>query len=218
MLWRNGIEELSPSDIIDAFDSNLDDETSEELQRLYGISHNRPTASRLGALDFLNDQRYATPISRIVEKWKDHQNVGSSKQVYRYLFDQSNPWQPSSRAHHAVDLIYLFGGYDDCLERFYHDPTSLDPPYWYFAIHLFSSEMRASWIQFINGEEPWEDAKNLDWSFGTGFHGDTLSQKFSDWATRRRASQIKLLKNFEDYAALERVAGALAAGRLSFLN
>lgn len=209
VLWRNGIEQLSPDEIIASFKSHLDPETSKKLLRLYGISSTRPTASKLGALDFLNDARYAMPVEHIVSKWK-----GSTKPVYRYVFDQVNPWQASSRAHHAVEVIYLFGGYDESLRQFYGEiPKSSALKYVYEKI---GEEMRESWINFVNGKEPWKGAKEHYRAFGP--NGDSKNIDEGEFAVRRRACHIEALRKVEDFSALDKVVGALAGGRLSFIN
>jgi hypothetical protein len=74
---------------------------------LYGIVLDRQTSCKNGALDLLTDVRFTLATESIVKSWRDAQ-----RQVFRYLVDEANPWQPSSRAHHTVDLPLLFGSFD----------------------------------------------------------------------------------------------------------
>lgn len=77
-------------------------ENAEELKEAYGISPQRSTAVNLGVLDLLDGIRFAMPCSGNAKRWRN-----DSKPIYQYVVDQPNPWQPSSRAHHAVDWIML---------------------------------------------------------------------------------------------------------------
>jgi carboxylesterase type B len=72
---------------------------------MYQIVGDRPTAAKLGALDLVNDARYTLPVEVVADKLRT-----ASKRVFRYVIDQPNPWLPSSRAHHAVDILFLFDG------------------------------------------------------------------------------------------------------------
>lgn len=202
VLWRNGIENLPPAIINTIFNNNIPPSACSKIKQIYGISPNRPTSSKIGALDFLNDARYALPVSNLVSKWKT-----AGKPVYRYLFDQVNPWQASSRAHHAVDLIYLFGGYDEHIHQFQAGVVKLPALY-----QNVGQEMRKSWIRFVNGEEPWKEDQE---AFAFGPHGDCKIVREDEVAVRRRVAHCQALGELED---LDSMVSALATGMLSFLN
>ncbi|KAF9640419.1 hypothetical protein BFW01_g12225 [Lasiodiplodia theobromae] len=191
ILWRNGIEALTPQMIVDAF--NLAGEHSGELRRAYNITGSRATPSKTGALDFINDTRFSWPIRKLSRAWR-----AGGLPVYGYAVDQANPWQASSRAHHAVDLVLLFGGLD----------LSFNP-----AAAAVGDEMRRRWIAFVNGEAPW----SADTTFAFGPHGISREVDAGGLAARRRTAQMETLERVEP-AQLGAVFAALAAGRVSLLN
>ncbi|KAF4307236.1 carboxylesterase [Botryosphaeria dothidea] len=191
ILWRNGIEALAPQMISDSF--NLAGERSGELRRAYSISGSRATPTKTGALDFINDVRFSWPIRKLSKAWR-----ASGLPVYGYVVDQTNPWQGSSRAHHAVDLLLLFGGLD----------LSFNPP-----AAAVGEEMRRRWIAFVNGEAPWP----ANTTFALGPHGKCAELNDSGLAARRRLLQMETLERVEP-AKIAAVFAALAAGRVSILN
>lgn len=57
-----------------------------------------------GLLRFISDGVFIFPNECTVGAWRQ-----KGKPVFRYLFEQRNPWHPDALgAHHAVDLLYLF--------------------------------------------------------------------------------------------------------------
>lgn len=182
---------MTPQVIVDAF--NLAGEHSGELRRAYGIMGSRATQSKTGALDFINDARFSWPIRKLSRAWR-----ADGLAVYGYVVDQANPWQASSRAHHAVDLVLLFGGLD----------LSFNP-----AAVAVADEMRRRWIAFVNGEAPW--SANTTFAFGP--HGDCSELDAGGFAARRRTVQMETLERVEP-AQVGAVFAALAAGRVSILN
>jgi hypothetical protein len=145
-------------------------------------------------LDFINDYCFAMPANDIAAKWRSN-----GRKVYQYIFDQHNPWQASSRSHHAVDLIFLFGGYD--LSRINPKAESV------------GTEMRKRWIAFINGKEPWERAMRI--AFGPV--GNCVEIGEEEYKHRRRVSHFELLKQSSPREVVSAFAG-LAMGRLSLDN
>ena len=183
---------MTAEEITKCFD-HCDTKHRQALKSLYHISPNRPTACRHGALDFINDAFFAMPAEDIAQRWR-----ADNKTVYQYVFDQTSPWQSSSRAHHAVDLILLFGGYD-----LSHSPSAEE----------VGEEMRKKWISFVNGDEPW--TKNRKYAFGPhGVHKEIDEKEF---ASRRRARHVQLLRDIQP-ANMYAVARPLIAGRISLLN
>ncbi|CAH0003832.1 unnamed protein product [Clonostachys byssicola] len=190
-LWRNGIEELPADRIWSIFE--LAGDKSQQLRDAYGITADRPTQNRIGALDFLNDARFVLPVEKMVEEWRR-----ANRPVFRFLVDQPNPWQTSSRAHHGVDLLYLFGGFD----------LSFDP-----AAQNISFSMHHKWIQFINGDNPWNPEQY--WAFGPV--GLSKAIDVQEFKARRRARHLALLREI-GHDGFNPVFGNLAAGRISLLN
>lgn len=189
-IWRNGIETASAAEICKCFDKIKD---SAEIKSAYGIYPDRATSCKLGALDFINDRCFAMPAYDICAQWRKDQ-----RRVYQYIIDQPNPWQPSSRSHHAVDLILLFGGYD----------LTFDP-----GSEAVGSEMRRRWILFINGEEPWAGTKRM--AFGPV--GRSAEIDDGEYSFRRRRRHFDLLKKANQREVVSAFAG-LAMGRLSLDN
>ncbi|KAI5206106.1 carboxylesterase [Aureobasidium subglaciale] len=191
VLWRNGVEAMSAEQVVECFDKA--GSSGNQLKAVYHINNSRAPQCRHGALDFMNDMRFALPVPLIVEKYENE-----GKKAYRYLFDQANPWQASSRAHHAVDLIYLFGGFD----------MTMNP-----SAEELGKEMRRRFIWYINGEAPWKIHQTM--AFGP--LGDTKEIDDRGVAARRRTRQMEEVKKLEasDVAA---VFGSLAAGRISLHN
>lgn len=158
----------------------------------------RPTASTLGALDFVQDVKYSLPIELICEKV---QEKNKSTQIYRYLVDEANPWQPSARAHHAVDLIFLFGTMDIS-----HNPTAAD----------LGNGMRKRWIDFVNGDKPWAElSKGARFAFGPYGECKEIDQK--QYAARRRVHVFRLLKE-AGAGVYGPIVNKLIAGKISLLN
>ncbi|KAI0123385.1 Alpha/Beta hydrolase protein [Xylariales sp. AK1849] len=191
-IWQAGIWSAGVKDIVTAFESGSIE--SRELKELYHIHPERPSSCKFGALDFINDYKFGLPLFRMAKLWKT-----SNKPVFRYLVDEANPWQPSSGAHHAVDLLLLFGGFDMGVS-----PTA----------QRTGQEMRVAWIQFLNFEQPWTPP-SCDYAFGP--YGASQTIDHYELASRRRIAQIELLDK-TDPALLNKVFAGLAAGRISLLN
>ncbi|KAF2461101.1 carboxylesterase [Lineolata rhizophorae] len=195
VLWRNGIEQMTPEAIVQAFEQAGD--AAKDLRKLYHAG-TRPTPTKLAALDFVNDWKFALPVRLLERLWKT-----SGKTAYRYTFDQPNPWQRSARAHHALDLVLLFGGLDaDYL-------AELDP-----GAAAVGAEMRARWVRFVNGMAPWSPAST---AFAFGPLGQCGEIDAGGLAARRRERHLEFLEKVEP-AKLNAALGGLVAGRISLLN
>ena len=160
---------------------------------MYQVVPSRPTASKLGALDLVHDARYGLPVEVISDKLQS-----SNKTVYKYVIDQPNPWQPSSRSHHAVDLLFLFGGVD----------LSFNP-----GAEAVGREMRRRWAKFVNGDAPWAGQKR----FAYGPLGECREIDEVQFAGRRRVRHINALKEAGKEVYMS-IVGALTAGKISLLN
>ncbi|KAB8276025.1 Alpha/Beta hydrolase protein [Aspergillus minisclerotigenes] len=191
VIWRNGVETLDGETITAAFEE--DKEWGTKLRKLYQVVADRPTACKLGALDLVNDIRYTLPVEVISEKL-----AAANKRVYRYVFDQANPWQASSRAHHAVDLLYLFEGVD----------LSFNP-----TAEMVGQETRKRWIRFVSGSSPWSSEQR----FAFGPVGDCKEISETQFAGRRRVNHLKVLRE-AGVGAYMPIATALTAGKISLLN
>ncbi|OJJ37707.1 hypothetical protein ASPWEDRAFT_39443 [Aspergillus wentii DTO 134E9] len=191
VIWRNGIETFDGETIAAAFEK--DPTWGSKLRKMYHVVADRPTASKLGALDFVNDTRYTLPVEVVANK----QNA-VNKRVFKYVVDQPNPWQPSSRSHHAVDLLFLFGGVD----------LSFNP-----AADAVGYEMRGRWIQFMNGQAPWSEERR----FAYGPFGECKEITETQFAERRRVGHLKMLGEAGVEVYLP-ILFALTAGKISLLN
>ncbi|EYE92028.1 putative carboxylesterase [Aspergillus ruber CBS 135680] len=191
VIWRNGIETHDVSTINAAF--NLNPEWGPQLRKMYQVVPTRPTASKLGALDIIDDALYAMPVEVISDKLQANQ-----KTAYKYVVDQPNPWQSSSRSHHAVDLLFLFGTMD-----LSHNPGA----------EGVGQDMRRRWASFVNGDAPWPEQKR--YAYGPfGVCGEIDEGQF---AGRRRIGHIKALREAGKDVFLP-IVFALAAGKISLLN
>nr|RBQ95912.1 hypothetical protein FVER53263_08454 [Fusarium verticillioides] len=192
-IYQAGVWATDPSDIAKAFDAS--EQYGDELKKLYHIYPDRPSSCKTGALDFINDYKYLLPVQLLEKSFKD-----ANKPVFRCLIDEVNPWQPSSGAHHAVDLVLLFGGFD----------LSFAP-----SSERVGQAMREAWIKFIAGEEPWPEAAERYHGFGP--HG-TL-KTLEDWEvqSRRRIGLAEKLSEMES-SLLDKTSRGLAAGKVSLLN
>ncbi|KAM5374827.1 hypothetical protein ACJZ2D_006321 [Fusarium nematophilum] len=191
IIWRNGLWTTGTDCIVDAFDRA--GRHACDLKRLYNISPNRPSACRQGALDFINDYKFVLPIEQLAQLWG-----AQGKQVYRCLIDEPNPWQPSSGAHHAVDLLHLFGGFDFSFST---------------AACETGRRMRDTWINFIHGKGSASPPKCV--AFGP--NGECRELQEDEMALRRRLQHVAYLAKAES-EILDQVFASLATGKISLLN
>ena len=123
----------------------------------------------------------------------------SPRKTFRYAIDQSSPFQHSSRAHHGVDVLYLFGAYS---ENFSTD-----------AAKNVGHVLREKWITFANGEAPWNESNVM--AFGPlGSCGEITDYEYKE---RRGVKAWEVLDEL-DPAELGRVFVGLVNGRVSLLN
>ncbi|KAI1871230.1 uncharacterized protein JN550_004675 [Neoarthrinium moseri] len=191
VIWREGIWAMKGDAITAAFD--MAGEHSHELKRMYAIYPERPSSCKIGALDFINDWKFLLPAESIAQQWREQ-----GKAAFRCLIDERNPWQPSNGAHHAVDLVLLFGGFD----------LSFSPG----AQHV-AETMRTRWIDFIHSGDPWSPKSY----FAFGPYGRCEELPRNGFSLRRRARQLEYLATV-DPSLLDKVLVTLAAGRISLNN
>ncbi|KXH61754.1 carboxylesterase [Colletotrichum salicis] len=191
VLWREGIWKMEASEIDHAF--NYAGEHQDTLKNLYNIHADRRSSSKIGALDFINDYKFLLPAENIARLFR-----AANKPAYRYLVDEYNPWQPSNGAHHAVDLLFLFGGFD----------LSFAP-----GAQKTGKQMRKSVIKFLHSQEPWQLGSYAAFGpYGMFQELDSVGIKL-----RRRSEQAEFLHSVPS-EILDKVFFALAAGRISLLN
>ncbi|KAJ3463722.1 hypothetical protein MRS44_008508 [Fusarium solani] len=185
-IWRSGVDLLKPGEILEII--RACHQGSSKLEELYHIYPERPTASRLGVLDLINDTRFALPALEISNTWRKN-----NKRVYQYIIDEANPWQASSRAHHAVDLIFLFGGID----------LSFNP-----GADRVGKEMRQGWLTFMYGGSPWSESSIQ--AFGP--YGAVEELDMARYRARRRVHCFDYLRTM-GAAQCRLLSGRLGAGR-----
>ncbi|KAI8667590.1 Carboxylic ester hydrolase [Fusarium sp. Ph1] len=190
-IWRSGVDLLKPGEILEII--RACHQGSSKLEELYHIYPERPTASRLGVLDLINDTRFALPALEISNTWRKN-----NKRIYQYIIDEANPWQASSRAHHAVDLIFLFGGID----------LSFNP-----GADRVGKEMRQGWLTFMYGGSPWSESSIQ--AFGP--YGAVEELDMARYRARRRVHCFDYLRTM-GAAQCRLLSGRLGAGRVSLLN
>ncbi|GKU07109.1 alpha beta-hydrolase [Fusarium langsethiae] len=166
------------------------DERVSRLKTMYGLLPDRPSSCKTGALDFLNDMRFTLPVRTFMDRRRRAQQA-----VFGYLMDQPNPWQRSSRAHHGVDLIYLFNGFDFTFDQ---------------SAQRVAEAMQLKWIEFICGEDPWKPGE----FFAFGPFGES---KEVDVADRRRYRHLDIAIALGQDKA-EAIVRNLATGKSSLLN
>ncbi|EFY91845.1 carboxylesterase, putative [Metarhizium acridum CQMa 102] len=81
ILWREGIEMMAADDIVGCF--SQEHHHGAKLMELYRINPSRPTQTKIGALDFINDVCFALPVEMIAQRWKARKG-----EVYRYFLRQ----------------------------------------------------------------------------------------------------------------------------------
>ncbi|KAH7147159.1 Alpha/Beta hydrolase protein [Dactylonectria estremocensis] len=191
VIWRKDIWSTDAETIAEAF--NQAGPEGDELKQVHKIDKARPSSCKLGALDFINAYRFVHHIERLVREWR-----AAQRPVCRCLVDEPNPWQPSNGAHHAVDLILLFRGFDHLVDG--------------VAKHT-GKEMRRRWIVFIHGKDPWRSESDV--AFGP--HGTFKELGQDEYKSRRKLAQIDYLTK-ADSGLLGKAFRALAAGRVSLSN
>ncbi|KXJ85704.1 Alpha/Beta hydrolase protein [Microdochium bolleyi] len=198
VIWRHGMWSASAASIICAFDLVQPEHHREQLKKLYGIHPDRPSSCKIGALDFMNDYKFVLPAEILVGRYE----CAGSTPALRCLIDEPNPWQPSHGAHHAVDLLLLFGGLED-VESYAPGATRA------------GEKLREHFIRFVNGSDPWKRGQVA--AFGPYGMYQELDGDGEEMHMRRRMRNLDLLREIEA-VVLDRVFLELARGRISLLN
>ncbi|KAK2006318.1 carboxylesterase [Colletotrichum eremochloae] len=191
VIWREAVWATDTAAIVDAF--NLAGENREALKRVYNIYPDRPSSSKIGALDFINDYKFLLPAECIARLFR-----ATGRPAFRYLVDEPNPWQPSNGPHHAVDLLFLFGGFD----------LSFSP-----SAKKTGEHMREAFITFVHSQDPWGPICHA--AFGP--YGSFQELDGAGVGCRRRMEAVEFLQGVSSQV-LDKVFLALAAGRISLSN
>ena len=133
-------------------------------------------AKQIG-LDFLNDAVFAHAAHALAQRYK-----AASIPVYQYVFDQVNPFESSAKAHHSVDLIFLFKAFDITNAA---DATAEE----------FSKIVQEKWVAYGTGGSPWE--KDTCYAFGPNGRMGALSTE--QLAKRRRSAAYDVLNQITIY-------------------
>ncbi|MCJ1377450.1 hypothetical protein MMC17_000545 [Xylographa soralifera] len=187
ILWHNGLVALPHADV-HSLTSGLHPSLAEE----YALHPSSASPPHLSALSLISTHLFHHPTYRIAARSRP------KKPTYQYLIDEPNPFSPTSRAHHGVDLIYLFGGYD--LSE------------WSEAENV-GKAMRTAWVKFVCGEEPWDREGCM--AFGPGGRCAVLDLKGEEWKERRKGGAMDLMGEHEGVPG---VVGGLVRGRISLDN
>ncbi|KAK2053039.1 carboxylesterase [Colletotrichum caudatum] len=191
VIWRAAVWAMDNAAIVDAFD--LAGEDGAALKGIYNIHPDRPSSSKIGALDFINDYKFLLPAENMARLFR-----ATGRPAFRYLVDEPNPWQPSNGAHHAVDLLFLFGGFD----------LSFSP-----SAKKTGEHMRRAFIEFVHSQEPWSPGRHA----GFGPYGSFQDLDSAGVGCRRRMKAAEFLQGVSS-RVLDKVFFALAAGRISLSN
>jgi carboxylesterase type B len=175
----------------------LQSSLSDPLLQNYGLSKSQTTkASSIGdimpnLIAFKTDELFAASIARFNREFAKNGN-----KVYGYHFDRGNQFTGALNgvAHHAVDLQYIFGNFNDG----FTDKKDLD----------LSNALMRLWIGFANGKEPW-----ADYSSGKTLHitpeGD-LTVVPREEVTSRRWNAYGEIEN--NLAEIKKIGGMLTNG------
>lgn len=200
VLWHAAFKSITAKKIRECFETKISPpEIGAKLAKAYGIDvleEDHDTARR-EALHFLGDARFCAWPPLLTK------NVnGSGVPAYQYYYDEPNPFMEKhhAKAGHAVDLLGIFGGYDEDV----NDET-----------RRVGRMMRTKWIDFINGDEPW--ATNETYVFGpegmTGAIDRDSGAAVKDLNPRRRQAEMTAIKEAGWKAVMEiwQALGAAAA-------
>lgn len=119
-----------------------------------------------------------------------------SPKTYRYLFDAPNPFVPELGAHHAVDLLYLFGGVQLSARQ-----------------EALGDAMRRIWVRFVAGVEPW-NKEGLEKVLVIDADGCRVRDA-EEVKKRRNAEQWKVLEEL-GWEAVSKVIGEVVRGKIRF--
>ncbi|KAL7272644.1 hypothetical protein RUND412_004533 [Rhizina undulata] len=184
-IWFLQVQSTPPFDVILAL-SPLG-AVAEEIKDAYNLHPGNSAADlRQGLMNLINDVNFSGPTYLTAQQWRK-----GGKKVYRYLFDQANPWDPKRGAQHGVDMIYLFGNYD--LEE---------------KLAALARQFGDDVISYVTGGEPW----SVDDIRAYGPEGEVGFLEPGEHKARRRLAAFEVFEKFgpwETARVNEAVLGAL---------
>ncbi|CZR65126.1 uncharacterized protein PAC_15026 [Phialocephala subalpina] len=114
----------------------LGEQQGNEVLQAYGISADLSYEELFACLiKLLSDAEWSQPIREVAKSF-------SNGDVFYYHMTEGNPFDGAhkGKAHHAVDLIYIFLTYQS------HLPSNLA---------TLAETMASRWLSFVNGGQPW---------------------------------------------------------------
>jgi carboxylesterase type B len=173
----------------------------EPLLVQYGLSREQTASAKSiqdvipGLAGFLNDYIFASPLEQTASELS---TTGTN--VYTYYFDRPSPFASPMHgvAHHALDLIYVFGNLMQGME----DERDVE----------MSKQIMQKWIMFANGKEPWDG-----FSTGKGLHitpdAELVVKPLKEISSRRWAAYPEMAR----YPDLVKQYGGLLNNAKPFL-
>jgi carboxylesterase type B len=182
------------------------------------------TAHQKAILDFAGDYLFARGSQTIAKclredlGTKSEKQASHSPQIWQYIFDEANPFAASARlanpkakviarAHHAVDLLALWGNYDEVSDQ---------APW--RAFREVGHQFRRAVVSLVTGNRTSDPAQANLWkndqvmAFGPGGNATRLPLADDDHGTGIEDEQNVVRR--DSYASRRRVAG-LCAMRLA---
>lgn len=134
---------------------------------------------RKNLFSIIEDLAFRQPTAQLVAGLQAP-HPGKTPKVYQYSFEQANPFhgQFTGVADHALDLAYLHGDigiFEGTLQ-----PQNEE---W-----LFGYDVKTKWIEFADGEEPWDHEKVMQFGPNYAFQEMELNTfltekwKSANWA------------------------------------
>ncbi|KAL7269068.1 hypothetical protein RUND412_008280 [Rhizina undulata] len=180
IIFNKAYQALSAPEIVALFNTPKPTPISQSLLDVYNITPTDDIQARHGALNFLSDTVFGFHNGVIASQFR-----AKGKRAFQYIVDQRSPWDPNTaRAHHTVDILLLFGGFE---------LTEIDPEA-RRAFEKVGDDMRQKWIEFSNGIDPWDAGR----VYGFGPNGECGEVSEEEFARRRRVlSGYKVIEQTE---------------------
>lgn len=157
-----------------------------EIAELYDIKEGSDV--KTGCLELKTDATFNFFNHLLFKKMQDARDSGnSSSRVYRLAVDEPNPHNPDQRAHHAVDVLYMFNS-----TRFNEHGDKLS--------RLFQSHF----LRLAYGLEPW-DHRN----FGVYRNGGYQQLPLAELNSVRPVERYEALGKM-DFGQVARLSNALS--------
>lgn len=141
------------------------------------------------ALSFMADHLFHLPNHLVARSLTSATSTTTPTKLYHYLFNEPNPFstllpagQGVPRAHHAVDLLALWGNYDASFPA-----NSTFAP--------IGNAFRSSILTFVNGDAPWTEQNNeMGTVYNFGPDGRCGEIDALGYQKARRTEQMKVME------------------------